>query len=80
MCESERVNENDEKVNRARQGIQQLLDESVTASDTFIETSQKDKPDYVIHNSKIIALSKIDIDKLRKEIKTANTKLLRLMT
>lgn len=64
----------DEKVNRARQRMQQLLDGSVTASDTFIETSQKDKPDYMIHHSKIIDLSKIDVDELRREIKTAKYK------
>lgn len=61
----------DEKVNRARTKIQQILDDSVSANDYMV---MEDSADYVIQNSKVIDLSKIDTEKLRSEIKTAKYK------
>lgn len=59
----------DEKVERARMRMSQLLDSSVTA-----ENDVKDKQELVIYQSKVIDLSKIDADELRKEIRTAKYK------
>ena len=60
----------DEKVNRARVRMAQILDTSVTSA------AAADNPNgqYAIHGTKVIDLSKIDIDDLRKEIKTAEYK------
>lgn len=60
----------DEKVNRARIRMAQLLDTSVTSQVT------KDDPNgqYAIHGTKVIDLSKLDVDGLRKEIKSAEYK------
>lgn len=56
----------DEKVNRARLRMAQVLDNSVTSA-----SAAEDKGEFVIHQRKIIDLSKIDTDQLRREIKTA---------
>lgn len=56
----------DEKVERARLRMSQLLDSSVTA-----ESDLDDEQEIVIYKSKVIDLSKIDADELRKEIRTA---------
>lgn len=56
----------DEKVNRARLRMAQVLDNSVTSA-----SAAEDKGEFVIHHRKIIDLSKIDTDQLRREIKTA---------
>lgn len=64
----------DEKIARARLRMSSLLDGSVSANDNFNQYVQQDSPNYVIHNSKVIDLSKIDVDELRKEIKTAKYK------
>lgn len=61
----------DEKIARARLRMSGLLDGSVSANENF---NQQDARNYVIHNSKVIDLSKIDVDELRKEIKTAKYK------
>lgn len=60
----------DEKVNRARVRMAQLLDTSVTSS------SAEDNPNgqWAIHGTKVIDLSKIDVEELRTEIKTAQYK------
>ena len=56
----------DEKVNRARQRLAQVLDTSVMSQQA------KDNDDgLVIHQGKIIDLSKIDVEQLKKEIKSA---------
>lgn len=56
----------DEKIKRARIRMGQVLDSSI------ISESAKDNDDgYVIHGTKVIDLSKIDVDALKKEIKTA---------
>ena len=65
---------NDEKIKRARLRMIKLLDDSVSANEEFIKHVRKDDGEYVIYNSKIIDLSKIDIDELKKEIKTAQYK------
>lgn len=59
----------DEKVERARLRMSQLLDSSVTA-----DSDMKDEQEIVIYQSKVIDLSKIDADELRKEIRTAKFK------
>lgn len=59
----------DEKVNRARAKMNQLLDSSVSA-----ENSSDDDQEIVIYKSKVIDLSKIDAEELRKEIKNAQYK------
>ncbi len=59
----------DEKVARARAKMSQLLDSSVSA-----ETNSDDGQELVIYQSKVIDLSKIDVDKLRNEIKSAQYK------
>ena len=56
----------DEKIKRARIRMGQVLDSSI------ISESAKDNDDgYVIHGTKVIDLTKIDVDALKKEIKTA---------
>lgn len=64
----------DEKITRARVRMSGLLDGSVSANENFNQYIQQDSQNYVIHNSKIIDLSKIDVEELRKEIKTAKYK------
>lgn len=59
---------NDEKVNRARLRMAQVLDTSVTSANA------EDDSEYVIHQGRVLDLSKIDAEKLRKEIKTAQYK------
>ncbi len=59
----------DEKVARARAKMSQLLDSSVSA-----ESNSDDGQELVIYQSKVIDLSKIDAEELRKEIKTAKYK------
>lgn len=59
----------DEKINRARAKMNQLLDSSVSA-----ENSSDDDQEIVIYKSKVIDLSKIDAEELRKEIKNAQYK------
>ncbi len=56
----------DEKVNRARTRMAQVLDTSVTS-----RQAASNEPGLVIHQGKVIDLSKIDVDALRQEIKTA---------
>ena len=59
----------DDKINRAKLRMAQVLDSSVTS-----EKVLENKEDIVIHGTKIIDLSKIDIEALRKEIKQAKYK------
>ncbi len=59
----------DEKVNRARIKMAQILDGSVSANEEASEQNE-----YLITESKVIDLSKIDVDELRKEIKVAQFK------
>lgn len=60
----------DEKINRARLRMAQVLDTSVTSADATDDPNGK----FAIHGTKIIDLSKIDVDELRAEIKTAEYK------
>lgn len=60
----------DEKVNRARIKMAQILDGSVSANNG----SDDKQSEYLITESKVIDLSKIDVDELRKEIKVAQFK------
>ncbi len=54
----------DEKINRARLRMAQVLDSSISSNE-----AEDNDPEYVIHGTKVIDLSKIDVDELRKEIK-----------
>lgn len=55
----------DEKIKRARLRMGQVLDGSI------ISAEAKDNDDgYVIHSTKVIDLSKIDVDEIKKEIKS----------
>ncbi len=55
----------DEKIKRARLRMGQVLDGSIISADA------KDNDDgYVIHSTKVIDLSKIDVDEIKKEIKS----------
>ena len=64
----------DEKLNRAKARMAQTLDQSVSAQGSDGE----DKPDYVIHQGKVIDLSKLDIDSIRKVINTSPYKALEI--
>ena len=56
----------DEKINRARLRMAQVLDTSVTS-----QRAADNGSGLVIHQGKVIDLSKIDVDELKKEIKVA---------
>lgn len=58
----------DEKIERARARMAQVLDTSVTSEAVMAD------PGLVIHESKVIDLSKIDVEGLRQEIRTAQYK------
>ena len=64
----------DEKLNRAKARMAQTLDQSVSAQGSEGE----DKPDYVIHQGKVIDLSKVDIDSIRKVIDASPYKALEI--
>lgn len=55
----------DEKLRRAKTKMADTLDNSVIA------TAAEDKAQYAIHQSKVIDLSKLDIERIRKEIKAS---------
>ena len=55
----------DEKIRRARNRMASVLDSSVSSNAAGDDTK------YVIHGTKVIDLSKINVDELRKEIKKA---------
>ena len=65
---------NDEKIARARLRMAKLLDDSVSTNADFIGNIRKNDGGYIIHDSKVIDLSKIDIAELKKEIKLAQYK------
>ena len=65
---------NDEKVARARQKMNQILDGSVTASQEFVNYVREKPAQYIIKGTQAIDLSKVDIEQLRKEIKVAKYK------
>ena len=60
---------NDEKINRARLRMAQVLDSSVTA-----QQAEDKGAGLAIHQGKVIDLSKVDVDELKKEIKVAEYK------
>jgi len=61
----------DEKLNRARLRMAQVLDRSVSSEKPEILRENCGVTNYQIHESKIIDLSKIDVENLRKELKTS---------
>lgn len=64
----------DEKIARARLKMNQILDGSVMANKDFLGNSQKSPTQYKIEGTKVIDLSKVDVNQLRKEIKVAKYK------
>lgn len=64
----------DEKVARARQKMNQILDGSVTASQDFVNYVREEPAQYMSKGTKVIDLSKVDVEQLRKEIKVAKYK------
>jgi type I site-specific deoxyribonuclease len=64
----------DEKVARARQKMNQILDGSVIASQDFVNYVREKDDQYIIKGTKAIDLSKVDIEQLRQEIKLAEYK------
>ena len=58
----------DEKIENAKRRMGELLDRSVKSNDANSDT------DFVIHQGKVIDLSKIDIEEIRKTIKTSKYK------
>lgn len=63
----------DEKLRKAKQKMAEVLDYSVTS-----EASENQSDQFVIHQGKVIDLSKIDVDKIRKEIKHAECKAIQI--
>ena len=63
----------DEKLERAKARMADTLDQSVSSDDKV-----NDDADYVIHQGKVIDLSKLDIDAVRKEIKVSPYKALEI--
>ena len=61
---------NDEKINKARIRMSQLLDTSVTSAVATDDPNGQ----YAIHGTKVIDLSKIDVEEIRKEIRNADYK------
>ena len=59
----------DEKIQRARNRMATVLDSSVTSA-----TAEDKQREYAIHSTKVIDLSKINVDELRAEIKKAGYK------
>ena len=59
----------DEKISRARLRMAQVLDTSVSS-----QQAEDNDAGLVIHQGKVIDLSKVDVDELRKEIKVAQYK------
>ena len=59
----------DDKINRARLRMAQILDNSVVS-----EKAEENDPGFVIHQGKVIDLSKIDIETLKNEIHIAQYK------
>lgn len=64
----------DEKIRRAKLRLSQVLDGSVSTSESFADQVAEDPTQYVIHGTKVIDLSKVDVEELRKEIKVAQYK------
>lgn len=62
-------NVNDEKIERAKQRLAQILDNSVSS-----KTASDNDDGVVIYKNKVIDLSKIDTEELKKEIKSAEYK------
>lgn len=56
----------DEKIKRARLRMGQVLDNSIIS-----QKAENNDDGYVIHGTKVIDLSKIDVDQLKREIKVA---------
>ena len=68
----------DEKVTRARQKMNQILDGSVTANKNFVNYVREESAPFKIKGTKAIDLSKVDVEQLRKEIKTAKYKYIQI--
>ncbi len=69
----------DEKLRRARARMAETLDRSVSSTmGRTAEDGMQPRPDYVIHQGKVIDLSKIDVEALRKELSATPYKALEI--
>ena len=69
----------DEKLRRARARMAETLDRSVSSTmGGTAEDGMQPRPDYVIHQGKVIDLSKIDVEALRKELSATPYKALEI--
>ncbi len=72
----------DEKLRRAKARMAETLDQSVSSTMSVDGSMAADgipsRPDYVIHQGKVIDLSKIDVEALRKELSTTPYKALEI--
>lgn len=64
----------DEKIDRARLRMNQILDGSVIVNQDFVSCVREEPTQYIIKGTKEIDISKVDIEELRKEIKVAKYK------
>ena len=62
-----------EKLERAKEKLSNILDKSI-ASQNPNDPNSQNKADYLIHEYKVIDLSKINVDELRSEIKKSKYK------
>ena len=62
-----------EKLDKAKERLSGILDKSISSQNPN-EPDATGKADYSIHEYKVIDLSKINVDELRKELKTAQYK------
>ena len=70
----------DEKLRKAKLRMAEALDQSVSAyaSGDMVADDIHPSPEYTIHQGKVIDLSKLDVDALRKEINTTPYKALEI--
>ena len=72
----------DEKLRRAKARMAETIDQSVSstmsADGSMVADGIPSRPDYVIHQGKVIDLSKIDVEALRKELSTTPYKALEI--
>ena len=62
-----------EKLDKAKERLNDILDKSISSQNPN-DPNSSNKADYLIHEYKVIDLSKINVEELRKELKTAQYK------
>lgn len=68
----------DEKLRRAKARMAETLDQSVTSTMGMVADDLHPRSDFMIHQGKVIDLSKIDVEALRKELNTTPYKALEI--